>query len=89
MTAAAGAGGKVDPEHVWWTGDFKSAFRYMENWPLKVIQRPPLSEAEFLQDVVMGYRADERGRWYCFDPRKVQRNNFVNQTSPTNPVAGE
>ena len=87
--AAGGTGGKKDPEHIWFTGDFKKAFKYMENWPIKVIQRPPLSEAEFLQDVVLGYRADERGRWYPFDPRVVQRNNYVSQTAPTNPVTGE
>ena len=87
--AAAGANGKVDPEHVWFTGDFKEAIKYMENWPIKVIQRPPLSEAEFLQDVVLGYRADERGRWAWFDPRRLQRNNFVSQTAPTNAVVGE
>ena len=87
--AQSGTGGKVDPENVWWTGDFKKAIRYMENWPIKVIQRPPLSEAEFLQDVVLGYRADERGRWAWFDPRRLQRNNYLTPTAPTSVVTTE
>lgn len=86
--AVGGAGEKVDPELVWFTGEFKE-IKYMENWPVKVIQRPSLSEAEFLQDVVLGFRADERGRWTCFNPRKIQRNNFESQSAPTNEVPGE
>ena len=33
----------------------------MENWPITVTQSPPNSEADFSQDIVVRYKASERG----------------------------
>lgn len=52
-------------------GDFKRAFAYMENWPITVVQAPQNSEAEFVQDIVVRYKASERGVAAVMNPRYV------------------
>lgn len=56
---------------VWYLGDFRRAFAYMENWPLTVTQSPPGSEADFNQDVVVRFKASERGAAAVLNPRFV------------------
>jgi hypothetical protein len=55
----------------WYMGDFKSAFAYMENWPITVVEAPPNSELEFTNDIVMRFKASERGTVATLDPRYV------------------
>lgn len=55
----------------WFIGDFRKAFAYMENWPITVAQSPPLSEAEFTQDIVVRFKASERGAAAVINPRYV------------------
>ena len=45
----------------WFVGDFRRAFAYMENWPITVTQAPVGSEAEFNNDIVLRFKASERG----------------------------
>lgn len=54
---------------IWFLGDPSKAFAYMENWPITVVQAPTNSEAEFVQDIVMRYKASERGVAAVKDPR--------------------
>jgi len=53
----------------WFMGDPSKAFRYIENWPMTVVQAPQNSEAEFNQDIVARFKASERGVAAVFDPR--------------------
>jgi len=76
---AATGNSSVIPDNMWFYGDIAGAIKYAENWPIKVIQAPPSSEAEFMQDIVIRYRADERGKWVWWDPRLLQRVNFRSQ----------
>lgn len=55
----------------WYIGDFKKAFAYMENWPLTVTQAPNNNIKEFEQDIVVRYKASERGVPAVIDPRYV------------------
>lgn len=55
----------------WYIGDFKRAFAYMENWPITVVQAPAQSIKEFEQDLVVRYKASERGSPAVLDPRYV------------------
>ena len=55
----------------WFIGDFRKAFAYMENWPITVTQSPPGSEAEFNQDIVVRFKASERGAAAVINPRFV------------------
>ncbi len=55
----------------WFLGDFRKAFAYMENWPITVTQAPRGSEAEFSQDIVLRFKASERGAAAVIDPRYV------------------
>lgn len=55
----------------WVLGDFAKAFAYMENWPITVTQAPTNSEAEFTNDIVMRFKASERGVAAVLDPRYV------------------
>lgn len=55
----------------WYIGDFKKAFAYMENWPMSVVQAPANNAKEFEQDIVVRYKASERGAAAVIDPRYV------------------
>ncbi len=58
----------------WFFGDIGRAFRYMENWPIKIQQAPPNSEDEFKRDIIVQYRVDERGAYSTWEPRAMVRN---------------
>ncbi len=53
----------------WFIGDFSKAFAYMENWPITVTQAPLGSEAEFNNDIVLQFKASERGAAAVLNPR--------------------
>jgi hypothetical protein len=53
----------------WFIGDFRRAFAYMENWPITVTQSPLGGEAEFSQDIVVRFKASERGAAAVINPR--------------------
>jgi hypothetical protein len=55
----------------WFMGDFRKAFAYMENWPITVTQAPLSSEADFNNDVVLRFKASERGAAAVLNPRLV------------------
>lgn len=55
----------------WYLGDIQKAFAYMENWPMTVVQAPANSEVEFTTDVVMRYKASERGAMATLEPRAM------------------
>ncbi|NLX97370.1 MAG: hypothetical protein GXY83_14470 [Rhodopirellula sp.] len=66
------SGVSADEARQWWfLGDFRKAFAYMENWPLTVTQSPPGSEADFNQDVLVRFKASERGAAAVLNPRYV------------------
>lgn len=58
----------------WFIGDFRRAFAYMENWPITVTQAPLGSEAEFNNDIVLRFKASERGAAAVINPRYVVKN---------------
>jgi hypothetical protein len=66
------AGHAAEQAKKWWfIGDFRKAFAYMENWPITVTQSPLNSEAEFNQDIVVRFKASERGAAAVINPRYV------------------
>lgn len=66
------SGVPADEAKQWWfLGDFRRAFAYMENWPITVTQSPLGSEAEFNQDIVVRFKASERGAAAVINPRYV------------------
>jgi len=64
----------ADAKKWWFIGDFRKAFAYMENWPITVTQSPPNSEAEFNQDIVVRFKASERGAAAVINPRYVVKS---------------
>jgi hypothetical protein len=46
----------------------------MENWPITVVQSPANSDAEFTQDIVVRFKASERGAAAVLNPRYVVRS---------------
>jgi len=64
----------ADAKKFWFIGDFRRAFAYMENWPITVAQSPPNSEADFNQDVVVRFKASERGAAAVINPRFVVKS---------------
>jgi hypothetical protein len=66
------SGVAADAAKKWWfIGNFRRAFAYMENWPITVTQSPPGSEADFNQDIVVRFKASERGAAAAINPRYV------------------
>jgi hypothetical protein len=61
----------ADAKKWWFLGDFSKAFAYMENWPITVTQAPLGSEADFNNDVVLRFKASERGAAAVLNPRFV------------------
>ncbi len=64
----------ADAKKWWFLGDFKKAFAYMENWPITVTQSAQNSEADFNQDIVVRFKASERGAAAVLNPRYVVKN---------------
>jgi hypothetical protein len=64
----------VDAKKWWFIGDFSKAFAYMENWPITVTQSPLSSEADFNSDIVVRFKASERGAAAVINPRYVVKN---------------
>jgi len=64
----------ADARKWWFVGDFKKAFAYMENWPITVTQSAAGSEADFNQDIVVRFKASERGAAAVLNPRLVVKN---------------
>lgn len=58
----------------WFLGDFRRAFAYMENWPITVTQSPANSEADFNQDIVVRFKASERGAAAVLNPRYIVKS---------------
>jgi hypothetical protein len=69
--AIASGQAAVDAKKWWFLGDFKKAFAYMENWPITVTQSANNSEADFNQDIVVRFKASERGAAAVLNPRFV------------------
>ncbi len=66
------AGHPAEQAKKWWfLGNFRKAFAYMENWPITVTQSAANSEAEFNQDIVVRFKASERGAAAVINPRYV------------------
>ncbi len=63
-----------DAKKWWFLGDFKKAFAYMENWPITVTQSAQNSEADFSQDIVVRFKASERGAAAVLNPRFVVKS---------------
>ncbi len=63
-----------DAKKWWFIGDFKRAFAYMENWPITITQSPLGSEADFNQDIVVRFKASERGAAAVLNPRYVVKS---------------
>jgi hypothetical protein len=61
----------ADAKKWWFIGDFNKAFAYMENWPITVTQSPLGSEADFNNDIVIRFKASERGAAAVLNPRYV------------------
>jgi hypothetical protein len=55
----------------WYIGDISKAVKYMENWPMTVVQAPSNSEAEFTQDIVLRWKCSERGAAVVVQPRAL------------------
>lgn len=64
----------TDARKWWFLGDFQRAFAYMENWPITVTQAPLNSEADFNNDIVLRFKASERGAAAVLNPRFVVKN---------------
>jgi hypothetical protein len=76
------SGQSPDAAKKWWfIGDFQKAFAYMENWPITVTQARSNSEAEFNEDIVVRYKASERGAAAVINPRYIVKSTGAGSSS--------
>jgi hypothetical protein len=61
----------------WFYGDIGRMLRYMQNWPLEVLQAPAMSEDEFKRDIVVQYRVSERGAFSTWEPRAMIKSTVA------------
>ena len=57
----------------WFYGDPQAAFAYFENWALEVLIEPPKAPSEFERDIVVRYKATEKGVPGVTQPRAIVR----------------
>lgn len=60
---------RVTNANYWFYGDPRRYAKYMENWPITVTQAPAGNSDDFNRDIVMQYKASERGAFSVFQPR--------------------
>jgi hypothetical protein len=58
----------------WYMGNFKKAFGYRQVWPLQVITAPANNMDEFEKDIMVQYRASERGVPFIKEPWQVAQS---------------
>lgn len=61
----------------WFIGDIRKQIAYWENWPITVTQADRNSEKEFNQDIVLQYKASERGAAGHKDVRHLVKNTVA------------
>lgn len=57
----------------WYVGDIRKAFAYMQNWAITTVQAPANSTDEFERDIVMQWKASERGAMATMEPRVMTK----------------
>lgn len=77
VVSSALLGDRLATDTDWFYGDPAKAFAYMENWPVTVVQAPANSEAEFSQDIVVRYKASERGAAATLNPRYMSKSTVA------------
>ncbi len=58
----------------WFYGDPTRAIKWMQNWAMAVVQAPPNSHNEFHRDIVLEFKASERGEYAVVEPRALEKN---------------
>lgn len=75
ITAANGLGLTSDQAAVrWYMGDFKRAFKWMENWPLRVQQASASEYVMLDRGIIAAYFANYRGEFAVREPRYAEVN---------------
>jgi hypothetical protein len=77
----AGGIAAANAKATWFYGDLAKAFAYMENWPITVTQSADNSEAAFNQDIIMRFKASERGAVAVMEPRAIVRCRALSTSS--------
>ncbi len=58
----------------WFFGDFKSAFGWLEVWPIQVMQQKPDSDLQFRRDLKAVFKIRLYGSLAALDPVYIQKN---------------
>jgi hypothetical protein len=61
----------------WFVGDIGGYAKYMENWPITVVQAPPNSSEDFHRDIVAQFKVSERGAYAVVQPRKMRKSTVA------------
>lgn len=64
----------ANAEKYWWTFEKGKALKYAQNWPLRVQQAVPNTVEMIDRGIVLYVKADERGRPFWYEPRRVVRS---------------
>jgi hypothetical protein len=64
---------RMGTDTTWYVGDVRKAFAYMQNWPITTVQAPSNTTDEFERDIVMQWKASERGAMATIEPRVMTK----------------
>jgi hypothetical protein len=65
---------RTSSDATWFAGAPREAFVYMQNWPLTVTQSDENSEVGFTRDIVVRFKASERGAAAVRERLKMTKN---------------
>lgn len=68
---------RMATDTTYYLGDLSKAFAYMQNWPLTTVQAPANSEDEFNRDIVMKWKATEKGATATLEPRVMNKSTVA------------
>lgn len=68
---------RMATDTTYYIGDINKAFAYMQNWPITTVQAPANSTDEFERDIVMQWKASERGAMSTWEPRVMNKSTVA------------
>lgn len=57
----------------WFYGNPRAYAKYMENWPITVVEAPAGNQDDFNRDIVAKFKASERGQYAVVQPRVMTK----------------
>lgn len=64
---------RMATDTTWYYGNPRKMAKYMENWPITVVEAPANNSDDFNMDIVSKFKCSERGTYVVVEPRVVTK----------------